>query len=158
MKNESSSLQSTLRELNSLSPKKSLNKENDNCQENSSDNNSNNNIIEFLNTNETNEKVTNEKIIKNEPTQIKSLKINNFDNESFSVIEQNLKNTLKDVIDEFRDELMNENFKFKAEMIKEFIFLKDEINKIVKSCSINEELVSEVVKLKEENKRLKKMY
>jgi hypothetical protein len=138
-----------------LSPKKNLNKENStsNQEKSSSDTNK---IIEFSKTNEVKENIIHETITQ-EAVQRNTLNIH-FDNESLSVVEQNLKNTLKDVIDEFRDELMSENFKFKAELIKEFILLKDEINRIVKSCSINEELLSEIAKLKEENNRLKKMF
>ena len=38
-------------------------------------------------------------------------------------IEQ-IKEIIKDQIDELRDEIMNENFKFKAEILKEFMYIK----------------------------------
>ena len=158
MKNENSPIQSTLRELNNLSPKQNINKDKSvNAQEKvNSDISPNINSTGLFKTIQVDEKSIHEKISQ-ESNQSKTVNIN-FDNNSLSVIEQNLKNSLKDVIDEFRDELMSENFKFKAELIKEFIILKDEINKMVKSCSINEELLSEIAKLKEENNRLKKMF
>jgi hypothetical protein len=54
--------------------------------------------------------------------------------------------------------MMSENFKFKAELIKEFISLKNEMHVAINSCSINQELLTEISKLKEENKRLKKLF
>ena len=99
-----------------------------------------------------------------------------------------LEETLKDKIDDFRDELMSENFRFKAEMLKEFMDLKvpssqtclkldlspshsthsltfltsqsfqTQIQRSLEACSLNDELLKEIVKLREENKRLKKLF
>ena len=65
---------------------------------------------------------------------------------------------LADTIDELRDELMCENFKFKAEMIREFMAVKREMIAAIQASSLNEQLIAEVARLKEENHRLKKLF
>jgi hypothetical protein len=87
-----------------------------------------------------------------------------------------IKEIVKDSIDELKDELMNENYKFKAEILKEFMltqvslslslslslisisFFKQIIRDSFKESSVNESLIEEVRRLKEENKRLKKLF
>jgi hypothetical protein len=69
-----------------------------------------------------------------------------------------LEDSIHDKIDDFRDELMSENFRFKAEMFKEFMSLRADIQKAMQACSINEALVDEIARLREENKRLKKLF
>ena len=91
---------------------------------------------------------------------------------------QTVKEIVKDAVDELRDELMNENYKFKAEMLKEFMrtqvsvdknlslslsphfyyLFKQQIHDSFKASSVNESLVEEIIRLKEENKRLKKLF
>ena len=61
-------------------------------------------------------------------------------------------------IEDQQDRMMSENYKFKCEMFREFMLLKQELNDSIKQHSINEALLSEVVRLKEENKRLKKLF
>ncbi len=61
-------------------------------------------------------------------------------------------------IEDQQDRMMSENYKFKCEMFKEFMLLKQELNDSIKQHLINEALLSEVVRLKEENKRLKKLF
>lgn len=69
-----------------------------------------------------------------------------------------LEDFVSDKIDDFKDELMSENFRFKAEIFKEFMLLRKEIQKSMAECSINDALVSEIARLREENKRLKKLF
>ena len=40
-----------------------------------------------------------------------------------------MKEIVKDAVDELRDELMNENYKFKAEMLKEFMRTQVSVDK-----------------------------
>lgn len=88
-------------------------------------------------------------------------------NKSPSVAQQQLSKSLpvdqfreiiKDEIDEFKDELMSENFRFKAEMLKEFMQLRSDMKKYFELYSPNEALMNELAKLREENKRLKKLF
>ena len=71
---------------------------------------------------------------------------------------EKVREVVKDVIDEFRDEMMSENFKFKSEIFKEFIMLRDDMRAQIERHSINGELIDEIYRLKEENKRLKKLF
>lgn len=65
---------------------------------------------------------------------------------------------VRESIDEFREQLMSENFKFKSEIFKEFISLRDDMRAQIERHSVNGELVDEIHRLKEENKRLKKLF
>jgi WD40 repeat protein len=56
------------------------------------------------------------------------------------------------------DRIMSESYKFKCEMLKEFIELKSELTASIRDHSINESLIAEILKLKEQNKRLKKLF
>ena len=69
-----------------------------------------------------------------------------------------IKDFIKLTIEDHEEKMMNENFKFKCEMFKEFLSLKHEITASIQQHSINEILLAEIVKLKEENKRLKKLF
>ena len=72
-------------------------------------------------------------------------------------VDQKIQKVMWDIEDN-HDRMMSENYKFKLEMFKEFMSLKQEINDSIKQHSINEALLSEVIRLKEENKRLKKLF
>ncbi|CAF1032951.1 unnamed protein product [Brachionus calyciflorus] len=65
---------------------------------------------------------------------------------------------VNDAIYDLRYEMMSENFKFKAEMFRELLELRKFIEETFKAVSVNDALVSEIQRLKEENKRLKKLY
>lgn len=65
---------------------------------------------------------------------------------------------VRESIDEFREQLMSENFKFKSEIFKEFMSLRDDMRAQIERHSVNGELVDEIHRLKEENKRLKKLF
>lgn len=71
---------------------------------------------------------------------------------------EKVREVVKDVIDEFRDEMMSENFKFKSEIFKEFMMLRDDMRAQIERHSVNGELIDEIYRLKEENKRLKKLF
>lgn len=65
---------------------------------------------------------------------------------------------VNDSVDNLKYEIMSENFKFKAEMIREFMEMKKCIVESFKAASVNDALVAEIQRLREENKRLKKTY
>lgn len=71
---------------------------------------------------------------------------------------EGIKEFVKDEIDDFRDDLMSENFRFKAEMLKEFMQLKVDMKKYFEMHSPNEALINENARLREENKRLKNLF
>lgn len=72
-------------------------------------------------------------------------------------IEQ-IKEVVKDEIEDFRDELMSENFRFKAEILREFMQMRVDMKKYFEIYSPNEELLAEIAQLREENRRLKKLF
>ena len=48
----------------------------------------------------------------------------NFDHDEEYIAASSVKNYIREAIDDFKDELMSENYKFKAEIFKEFISLR----------------------------------
>jgi len=80
------------------------------------------------------------------------------ENHAHNLPVEQIKELIKDSIDDLRDDLMSESFRFKAELFKEFMILKNDIQTALKACSLNEALVNEVVRLRDENKRLKKLF
>ena len=76
----------------------------------------------------------------------------------FSLPLEMVREIVTDTVDNLKYEMMSENFKFKAEMIREFMEMRRCIEESFKAASINDALVAEIQHLREENKRLKKTY
>lgn len=76
----------------------------------------------------------------------------------FSLPLEMVREIVTDAVDNLKYEMMSENFKFKAEMIREFMEMRRCIEESFKAASVNDALVAEIQRLREENKRLKKTY
>lgn len=74
------------------------------------------------------------------------------------VVVEKIREIIKEAIDDFREELFSESFKFKMEIFKEFMTLRDDMRTQMEQHSINSDLLDEINRLREENKQLKKLF
>ncbi|KAK2145367.1 hypothetical protein LSH36_683g03118 [Paralvinella palmiformis] len=71
---------------------------------------------------------------------------------------QFIRNIVMDAMEEFRDQIRQDVLNLHTELIKQFFIQQMEIERLVKQHSINDELLAEIQRLREENKQLKKKY
>ena len=88
----------------------------------------------------------------------KESKAASLENQDILVPLHEIKDFIRITIEDHEEKIMSENFKFKCEMFKEFMLLKQEMNASIQHHSINQSLLEEIAKLKEENRRLKKLF
>ncbi|XP_030070945.1 protein NEDD1 [Microcaecilia unicolor] len=69
-----------------------------------------------------------------------------------------IKNMIQETLDDFRDACHRDIVNLQVEMIKQFHMQLNEMHVLLERYSINEGLVAEIEKLKEENKRLRTHY
>ncbi|XP_033745078.1 protein NEDD1-like [Pecten maximus] len=71
---------------------------------------------------------------------------------------QLLRNLIRDELEDFYDQMHREMQNLQVEMIRQFQIQQNEVNSLLQHYSVNQDLVAEVEKLREENKRLKKHF
>ncbi|XP_060074999.1 protein NEDD1-like [Ylistrum balloti] len=71
---------------------------------------------------------------------------------------QVLRNLIRDELEDFYDQMHREMQNLQVEMIRQFQIQQNEVNSLLQHYSVNQDLVAEVEKLREENKRLKKHF
>ncbi|XP_013386003.1 protein NEDD1 [Lingula anatina] len=69
-----------------------------------------------------------------------------------------IRNVVEEAMEEFRDQMHREHIHLQMEMIKQFQIQLHEVRSMLQEFSVNEELVAEIHRLREENERLKKNY
>ncbi|KAL5013981.1 hypothetical protein ScPMuIL_008251 [Solemya velum] len=69
-----------------------------------------------------------------------------------------IRNLINEAIEDFRDEIHRDMLNLHVEMLRQFQIQLAEVQSLVQHYSVNESLVAEVEKLKEENRRLKKNF
>ncbi|OWF54240.1 protein NEDD1-like isoform X2 [Mizuhopecten yessoensis] len=71
---------------------------------------------------------------------------------------QVLRNLIREELEDFYDQMHREMQNLQVEMIRQFQIQQNEVNSLLQHYSVNQDLVAEVEKLREENKRLKKHF
>ncbi|XP_066447561.1 protein NEDD1 isoform X1 [Eleutherodactylus coqui] len=69
-----------------------------------------------------------------------------------------IRNMIEETLDDFREACHRDIINLQVEMIKQFHIQSNEIQMLLERYSVNENLVAEIEKLREENKRLKAHY
>ncbi|ESO05216.1 hypothetical protein HELRODRAFT_191412 [Helobdella robusta] len=69
-----------------------------------------------------------------------------------------IRNVIRDEMEEYFEQMRDCVVKLQAEMIKKFYHQQIEMEKLLKSYSVNPDLISEINRLKEENENLKRNY
>lgn len=78
--------------------------------------------------------------------------------ESVGFHSQFIRNIVREEIEEFRDKVQEDVVNLQVEMIRQFQIQLGEIRSLLQHYSVNEQLLAEVERLQEENKRLKKNF
>lgn len=71
---------------------------------------------------------------------------------------QFIRNMIEDAMEDFKEEIHNQYLNLHLEMIRQFQIQQNELTQLLQQYSVNHELVKEIERLKEENRRLKKNF